>query len=174
MAATYELIASNTLGSSAASVTFSSIPATYTDLVVKMSLRGDRSGGNFYSMKLIINGTTSSVYSRTYLSGDGSSASSGRSSATTQSLEYSSTTISGATANSFSNSEFYFPNYTSSSNKPNSFIGAGETNDTNAQLTAQANLVQIASAITSLQFSFPDASNFVSGSSFFLYGIKNS
>ena len=35
------LISSQTLGSSAASVTFSSIPATYTDLVLKVSVRSD-------------------------------------------------------------------------------------------------------------------------------------
>jgi hypothetical protein len=37
MANTYTLIASNTLGASAASVTFSAIPSTYTDLVVRYS-----------------------------------------------------------------------------------------------------------------------------------------
>ena len=173
MANTYTLISSNVLSSSAASVTFSAIPATYTDLVVRCSVRSARSA-NFYSLKLIINGTTTSVYSRTYLNDGGGTPLSGRSAATTQSLTYESINADTSTASTFANVEYYIPNYTSSSNKPTSYFGAGETNASVASLTAQANLVQIASAITSLEFSFPDASNIVSGSSFYLYGIKNS
>jgi len=173
MPATYTLIASNTLSSSAASVTFSAIPGTYTDLVLKASIRSARSA-NFYSLKMIINGTTSSVYSRTYLNDGGGTPLSGRSSATTQSLTYESINADTSTASTFANIEFYMPNYTTSSNKPNSYFGAGETNSSIASMTAQANLVQITSAITSLEFSFPDASNLMAGSSFFLYGIKNS
>ena len=41
MATTYTLITSQTLASSAASVTFSSIPSTYTDLVLRVSARTD-------------------------------------------------------------------------------------------------------------------------------------
>lgn len=173
MSATYIPIASTTLSTSAASVTFSSIPATYTDLVVKASIRSGRSA-NFYSLKLIINGSTSSVYSRTYLNDGGGTPLSGRSSATTQSLSYESINADTSTANTFANVEYYFPYYTSSSNKPNSYFGVAETNSSTASMTAQANLVQITSAITSLEFSFPDASNFASGSTFHLYGIKNS
>ena len=38
---TYTLISSNVLASSAATVTFSSIPATYTDLVLRVSARNN-------------------------------------------------------------------------------------------------------------------------------------
>jgi hypothetical protein len=57
MANTYTLIESQVLGSSAASVTFSAIPATYTDLVLKFSSRNDDTG------------VTETVYSSFYLYG---------------------------------------------------------------------------------------------------------
>ena len=77
MANTYTLIESQVLGSSAASVTFSAIPDTYTDLVFKFSVRSDRAA-TFDNIQARINADSGSNYSRTLLSGDGSSASSSR------------------------------------------------------------------------------------------------
>jgi hypothetical protein len=72
---TYTPIATTTLGSAAASYTFSSIPSTYTDLVLIGSIKYTVSGD--YS-KLTFNGDTATNYSSTYLIGNGSAASSGR------------------------------------------------------------------------------------------------
>jgi hypothetical protein len=72
---TYTPIATTTLGSSAASYTFSSIPSTYTDLVLVImakNLTGDS------DLALRFNGDTSSLYSSTYMYGTGSSAASTR------------------------------------------------------------------------------------------------
>ena len=74
MPATYEPIATTTLGSAASSITFSSISSAYTDLrlvVVTPSLGGDDVG-------IRINSDSGSNYSSTYLGGQGSVASSGR------------------------------------------------------------------------------------------------
>lgn len=172
MANTYTLIASNTLSSSAASVTFSSIPSTYTDLVVRWSTRSDRSSVSD-TMKLRLNSDTGNNYSWTYLLGNGSAASSGVNSA----LDYDSLgAADGATAtsNTFANGELYIPNYLSSTKKPMSSINAQEDNNTAAQLWVNALLWQGTAAITSLTFSVNIGPNFVSGSSFFLYGISNS
>jgi hypothetical protein len=77
MPSTYEPIATTTLTSSAATITLSSIPSTYTDLrmVAFLKLVGGPSGGvaNEY---FTFNGDTASNYSRTRLIGDGSSATS--------------------------------------------------------------------------------------------------
>jgi len=76
---TYESIATQTLGSAAASVTFSSIPSTYTDLVVVCSnVTASNGSANFFY--LCGNGTidTGSNYSVTVLGGNGSTASSAR------------------------------------------------------------------------------------------------
>ena len=75
MATTYEKIASQTLGSSASSVTFSSIPGTYTDLRLVMNYRANAS---IAGSSIQFNGDTGSNYSETYLRGNGSSASSSR------------------------------------------------------------------------------------------------
>lgn len=71
---TYEPIATTTLGSAQTSITFSSIPATYTDLVLVIS--GTISTN--YGPNLQFNSDTGSNYSQTNLYGDGSSAFSGR------------------------------------------------------------------------------------------------
>jgi hypothetical protein len=70
MTATYEKIATTTLGSGAADVTFSSIPATYTDLI----LIGAGSNSALNTIRLEFNGDTSTVYSETGLLGSGTSA----------------------------------------------------------------------------------------------------
>jgi len=77
MPSTYTPIATQTLGSAAASVTFSSISGTYTDLVLVAAFAA--TGGGY--CQLVLNGdTTISNYSRTYIVGNGSAALSGRSS----------------------------------------------------------------------------------------------
>ena len=71
---TYEPIATNTLGTAAASYTFSSIPSTYTDLIMVMSTTSAND-----QTQLTFNGDTGSNYSNTRIDGNGSSAGSGRS-----------------------------------------------------------------------------------------------
>jgi hypothetical protein len=74
---TYVALATQTLGSAAASVTFSSIPATYTDLVLIASIKYISAGG---FSKLTFNGDTATNYSTTLVLGNGSTTSSSRTS----------------------------------------------------------------------------------------------
>lgn len=76
MPATYEPISTQTLGTAVGSVTFSSIPATYTDLVLVFN--GTAASAQF--MELRFNGDTATNYSQTRLTGNGTSASSDRTS----------------------------------------------------------------------------------------------
>lgn len=166
------LISSQTLGSSAASVTFSSIPATYTDLVLKWSARSDTATT---SCILTFNSDTATNYSSTYVYGDGTNAVSGRdtSVANINELIYSNAT--GSTANTFTNMEMYLPSYTASQNKPISVATVLEYNSaSNPIVGAGAHLWRNSAAITSLTIGFSNSTNFVSGSSFYLYGLKNS
>lgn len=78
MPKTYEPIATTTLTSATATVTFSSIPSTYTDLVLVCEGYMATSDGAVIYMQL--NSDTGSNYSNTYVGGNGTSASSGRSS----------------------------------------------------------------------------------------------
>ena len=82
MAATYTPIATTTLGSSSASYTFSSIPSTYTDLVLIVNGTMATADNVFVQF----NGDTGSNYSETALQGNGSAASSYRDSSQVRGL----------------------------------------------------------------------------------------
>lgn len=172
MANTYTLIASNTLSSTAASVTFSSIPGTYTDLVLRFSARHDGASTSPLTTRVTLNGTTTN-YSNTKLLGESTGASSGRDTGLAFLVLNGGAVPGGATSNTFSNAEIYIPNYTVSQNKPLNYETGCENNSTLALNGAIANLWQNTAAITSIALFFASG-NFVSGSSFFLYGIKNS
>jgi len=175
--ATYTLISSNVLSSSAASVTFSAIPATYTDLVVRLSARDSSAGTNANYGQIILNNDTSSanysaitvaqfngtVYSNNY---------------PTSSLgwgiwSYYGFDSAGNTANTFSSSEIYIPSYTASQKKPFSAYTVTEDNTATSGtcIEAIANLYQSTTAISAV--TLKTAGTFVSGSSFYLYGISN-
>ena len=168
MATTYEAIATVTVGSGgAASIDFSSIPATYTDLVVKLSARNTTANGLVY---FSFNGSTSSRSSR-LLYGDGSSFGS---------VTYDNTdpramimNESGYTASSFGSGEMYIPNYAGSNNKSFSADSVQETNATLAYSYLMAGLWSNTAAITSITLT-PNSGNFAQYSSATLYGIKNS
>jgi hypothetical protein len=170
MANTYTLIASNTVGSGGvASVTFSSIPATYTDLVIKASIRTTRNVGDASSISITLNGSTSSRTSR-IMYGNGSTTTS-----------YSDTILEGGyanqnyanPANTYSSHDYYFPNYASSNFKSMHFDSVNENNASNAYALLTAALWSNTAAITSITLECPTFS-LVQYSSFYLYGIKNS
>lgn len=168
---TYTFISSNTLISDTTLVIFSNIPTSYTDLLLTISARVNSattgsSGGIYFNS---IQGTS---YSMTKLSGSGSVANSQRESYT-DAIEIGVSVGANATSNIFSNSEIYIPNYTSSIKKQTSSFGAGENNATAAIVSITAGLTQITSSITSLTiYDRGFSGKFVSGSSFYLYGIK--
>ncbi len=168
--ATYTLISSNVLSSSAASITFSSIPATYTDLVVKWSVRTDY-GATRTGFRIAANSITSG-YTATYLIQYNTTVvGSGQDSAAYWNAEYIDGT--GATANTFGSGELYLPSYIASQNKPASLFSAAEGNSAaDTGMYVKALLLSNTAAITSLTAT-ANTGNFVSGSSFYLYGISN-
>ena len=170
MANTYTPIASNTLGASAASVTFSAIPSTYTDLVMRWSVRTDY-GATRTGFRLAANAITSG-YTATYLiQYNTNTVGSGRDSGTYWTAEYIDGT--GATANTFGSGEFYLPSYTASQNKPASMFSVAEGNSAaDTGMYVKALLLSNTAAVTSLTLT-ANTGNFVSGSSFYLYGISN-
>jgi hypothetical protein len=170
MATTYEAIATVTVGSGgAADIEFTSIPATYTDLCVLLSVRSDRSLTND-SLGLKPNGSTSNRSGR-FLEGNGTA---GSSSTSTSEIAYAALTGNTATSSTFSNILVYCPNYTSSNYKSFSAEGVSENNSTTAYASINAWLWSDTSAITSLQFISATGSNFMQYSTATLYGIKNS
>jgi hypothetical protein len=175
--ATYTLISSNVLSSSAASVTFSAIPATYTDLVVKWSARASTLGTGYQNTKITLNGATSgSITSQTWLQNVAGSVSSSRWDTSYPGYYWweFQTPSAGWTSNTFSSYEVYLPNYAGSTQKVGSVYGASENNATTPYwMIASALKNTTTSAISSIEIAFDTSDNFVSGSSFYLYGISN-
>ena len=173
MAATYTLISSNVLSSSAASVTFSAIPSTYTDLVLRISARG--SNASTRTDVGITYNSSATGYSETEVYGTSTAAASAFNSYTTSNFVGN---VSGAsaTANTFGSVEIYIPSYTATQKKCASAFAVSENNastNLSAMIQATAMLWQTTSAITSIDIA-AIGTTFVSGSSFYLYGIKNS
>jgi hypothetical protein len=163
---TYVAIATVTVGAGGAStIEFTSIPQTYTDLLVKISARGNPSYVNS-SFFIEPNGLTTSKTARR-LYGNGSSAS-------TDTNEYIEGNGSISTALVFANLEIYIPNYTSSNYKSISIDNVTENNATLAYTFFISILWSNTSAITSLTFNPYSTDIFNQYSTATLYGIKNS
>jgi hypothetical protein len=169
---TFTLIASSTVGSGGAgSITFSSIPSTYTDLKVVASIRmaGTNSDTGVYF------NTAATDSSDKNVSGNGSTAFSDNHSGQ-QSIYIGPVDTTNQTANTFSNFEMYIPNYLGSNQKSVSIDHVQENNGTAAYATLAAGLSTKTAAISSITFyGYGGVSlTYAQYSSFYLYGIKNS
>jgi hypothetical protein len=166
MANTFELIASSTVGSGgAANITFSAIPSTFTDLCVKFSLRKAVDGNDTL---ITFNGSSANISSR-LLYGTGSAAGSGADASNFYSLA----DRSSYTANTFSNGEFYIPNYASTSTyKSITHDAVTENNGTESLAYLTAALLSSNSAISSITIA-ASSGNLVQYSTAYLYGVKN-
>jgi hypothetical protein len=162
MASTYEKIATTTLGS-AGTVTFSSIPGTYTDIVLISSAKNSSRAGGTY--QIVINSDTASNYSATYMQGTGAGANSGR--FTNNTVAYTSRS-SDPSGSEYAPGIVHFMNY-SNTTTYKTLLSRG--NEASATTIAFVNLWRSTSAITSISINSGNA-NFNSGSTFTLYGIK--
>jgi hypothetical protein len=169
--ATYTLIASSTVGAGGtSSVTFTSIPSTYTDLLVKASVRSGNTGGQA-NLVFTFNGVGSGYYGKNLI-GNGSSASS-QSDSNVASLATQYTSTDGMTSNTFGNVEIYIPNYTGSTAKNLSSDFVAESNATNVNyIGLSAGSTNATTAISSITISA--GASLMQYSSIYLYGIKNS
>jgi hypothetical protein len=167
MPANYVLLERTELNASATSVTFSNIPQTgYTDLKIVVSARGtanNAGNGQYYDIK--INNSSANLTQR-YIQGNGSSASSGSSSTTTGNYM----PPSDYTANTFSNNEIYFPNYSGSTNKSFYTDSVNENNATAAFTIMNAYLWAQTAAINQITLT-PGGGSFDTNSTFSLYGL---
>jgi hypothetical protein len=158
---TYTAIATQTLGSAAASVTFSSIPSTYTDLVLVMKpIKGTL---NYPYIRF--NADSGSNYSITTLGGNGTSAVSTRSTNITQGYlnETVNTTTTGSTQfviqiNNYSNS---------TTNKTYLVRGSDAGSGTDAVVGLWRNTA----AITTIALLGGNGGTFDTGTVISLYGI---
>jgi hypothetical protein len=158
MPKTYEPISTQTLGTSAATVTFSSIPQTYTDLVLVGSV--NTTAGLDYKYRL--NSDTGSNYSNTRLLGNGSAASSLRASNAT--LVY----FNVATTTGQHNFIMHLLNYSNTTTFKTLLV---RFDNSSTETSLRVGLYRSTSAISTILVE-TDSSTFTSGSTFTLYGIK--
>jgi hypothetical protein len=167
---TMKLIESYTVGSGGiAGITFSSIPQTYTDLLIKVSFRTNRAEANDYLM--IRFNSSSSGYTDRNLGKSAATVLSETNNSTTYGFAYG---INGNTATSgaFGTSEIYISNYNTSANKCWSHEGATEQFGTSNQIALTAGLWADSSAITSIYLASHDTSKtLLQHSTAYLYGI---
>jgi hypothetical protein len=177
MANTYTLISSYTLGSNTANgVTFSSIPSTYTHLLINFSVGDTRSGSKADDLRISINGNSGS-YSNVRLYGaDGGCGQDGGTGVNNTYFGF--CAGNDAAASVFGNGTMLFPNYTSSTTK-NGTQNSGVQGSLSGTTGYQIGLVSIASpvtaAITSIAISGYNAPSgtLTAGSTLFLYGLKS-
>lgn len=162
----YEMISTTTVGTAVATVTFSSIPATYTDLVLVCSARTARAAT---SDNLIVrfNSDTSTIYSSTNLFAD-TAPGSARSTGDT-SCFWSYIPSASQASGIFGVATMNIMNY---SNTTTFTTAISKSGNKNAQLETTANLYRSTSAISTLTMLSGTASNIAVGSTFTLYGIK--
>jgi len=150
-------IATNTLVSNSANLTFSNIPQTYTDLVLvgvaKFSANPSYSG-------IIFNGDSGTNYSSTFVRGNGTSASSGRNTTAGQ-------ISSGSYSANFIIDNFNIQNYSNATTYKTVLYRTSQDND----VLARVGLWRNTAAITSITYQI-DTGNILAGSSFTLYGVK--
>ena len=159
---TYTPIATQTLGSAAASVTFSSISGAYTDLVLVCNTGVTAAGG--YTLYMRLNGDTTTLYSGTRLSGNGSAAASYR--ASSLSFIFAGLNLPNTLTN---NVIFQLMNYSNSTTNKTVLY---RMNDASGGVAAGVGLYRSTSAITSIELSAElGATTLLAGSTFTLYGI---
>ena len=162
MPRTYEPIASQTLGSDTSSVTFSSIPGTYTDLVLVMVASSTHTGVTDFRVRF--NSSSTANYSRTRLTGDGSSATSTRD--TDGSYGYFGH-LNNSTTN-FSVSRTQIMSYANTNVFTTTLVESAEAG---TRVQREVGLWRVTDAITSILI-IAGAGNLRLGSTFALYGIK--
>ena len=164
-----KLIESKTLGTAAASIEFTSIPQTFTDLVLLFNFRSNVDQ-TYTNIALRFNSDTGSNYSMRMLYGEGSGGGLSASQTTT-SMQWVYSTGLQATSNTFGNAQVYIPNYTGSTSKSVSMDSVSENNATQSIQALTAGLWSGTAAITSISMFTQAGPNLLAGSTASLYGV---
>jgi hypothetical protein len=164
----FELISTQLVTGSVASVTFSSIPATYKHLQVRALIRGTDSTSNL-DFIVRLNGDSGSNYSRHNLYGNGSGVLSvANINQTGMVIE----NLAGGTSTSSNYSPIILDLLDYASTAKNSTIRTMSGNAASSNLVSlSSGLWRNTAAVTSISFT-PNALNIISGSRFSIYGIK--
>lgn len=161
--ATYTNLATTTLGSDSASITFSSISSSFTDIIVVGRMVATSGGSN--NVRMRFNGDSGNNYSLTWLYGDGTSAGS------TRNTNVSGITLSYPNSSNGINPEFivHVQNYSNSTTYKTALV-RNSWAGSNGAASAQVGLWRDASTINQISFHTTNT-NFGAGMTITLYGI---
>jgi hypothetical protein len=162
---TYEAIATQTLGSAAATVTFSSIPQTYTDLVLVLNATSSTTANSYVR----INSDSGANYSWNVLYGSGSVAGTDRAGSVSNGVlmdyyGYPTSTIPNVNI-------IQFMNY-SNTTTFKTVLGRANQATTSGGIDLITSMWRSTAAITELTLRFTGSQTWSTGSTFSLYGIK--
>lgn len=163
-----KLIETKTVGTATNTLQFTSIPQTFTDLYIVLSVRTTIADNLGYTT-LRVNNSTSNWTTR-FLQGNGSGTSSG---STTTAPDFFGSG-GNTTSNTFGNGSVYIPNYTGSANKSLSIDFVSENNASGAFSAIQrivAALWSDSSAITSFEVVADGSTNLAVGTTVSIYGV---
>ena len=162
--ATFTPLATQTLGSAAASITFSSIPGTYTDLRLVLTCTTSVSGDTVVAQ---FNSDTTANYSNTYLLGTGTSVFSGNNSSVTSAPIGIGATTSTTIPTLFSTD---IQSYAGATNK--AFLSSGSSDQNGSgNVAITIHLWRSTAAITSIKLFLAGGNNFAIGSIATIWGI---
>ena len=165
--ATYTPIATTTLGSAATSYTFTSVPSTYTDLVIVIGNFGMNYTGS--ALRMRFNGSSAYDYSNTFIYGTGSTASSNRE-ASVDSIRVGGLSIGPATNNT-DTIIINIQNYSNTTTYKTSIIRDSSPNNETGALVGLWRQTSAISSVSLVSFNGSDKIN--AGTTFTLYGIAS-
>ena len=168
----YESIATVSVGGGgSSSVTFSSIPATYTHLQIRGIARTDRSAAKQDAARIRFNSDTGSNYTLHYLLGDGTSATAGASTSITSTFS-DGFTCAGVASSIFGVAVIDILDYKNTNKyKTMRSLSAWDDNG-DGRVWLESGVWMDTSAISTITFTPNAGSNFVQYTQFALYGIK--
>lgn len=172
-ASSYDSIASQTLGSNTASVTFSSIPSTYQHLQLRIMARSTTTGtGVGDNLYINLNSDTGANYTYHQILGNGATATAGGATAQTRLNFQNALPRNSVTSNIFGVSILDLHDYASTTKNKTARIFYGtDVNGTEGKVYLASGLWISTSAVDSITIA-PQSNSFLTGSTFALYGIK--
>lgn len=165
---TYQLIETKTVGTATNTLQFTSIPQTFTDLYITLSVRTTIADNIGYTTLRVNNNTSN--WSTRFLQGNSSATTSG---STTSAPDFFGSG-GNTTADTFGNGSVYIPNYTGSANKSLSIDFVSENNSGSAFAAMQrivAALWSNSAAITSFEVVADGSTNLAVGTTVSIYGV---
>lgn len=169
MPATYEPLATTTLTGTQATIDFTSISGSYTDLVISLYAQNAAATTGTRTGLMKLNSDSTANYSYTTISGDGTTAASTRASSQSGGIFYAELVRNGNGTNMFGFARIQLFNYAGSTNKTILSESSADLNGSGS-VTRIVGLWRSTSAITSISL-IGGSEGFASGTRATLYGI---